>query len=280
MTTLFSSSLTELRKAAGFPTAYRFYHDNGGRKGLGFSYRKYLLFEQGAALPDADTLRRLSPALRLIPGTPAAGRLGAAWLRTLAGDGAYAELFAPFVSVREETPGLSPAHKALGRFIKKQPLSVAQAEAILSGAPHYRAFLVLANDSGAWSAAKLAGAAGIKPAEAAAALRGLAAAGLLEKVKAGEYRFAGDRIVEFPRAELMPPGLNDRMRAYQAEMAAAGRPAWRRLSMVRAVPETLAAFYPVLSVSVSAAAAYETAEPLPGSALFAVEARVVKLFEF
>ncbi len=278
--TPFSSALTELRKAAGFPTAYRFYHDNGAQKVLGFSYRKYLLFEQGQTLPAPDTLRRLSLALRLIPKTPPAGRLAAAWLRTTAGDEAYGEVFAPFISVREETPGLSPAHKALGRFIKKQPLSVAQAEAILSSGSHYRAFLALANDAGVWAGAALARAAGLKPAEAAAALRDLAEAGLLKKVKAGEYRFGGDRILEFPRAEIMPPGLNDRMRAYQAEMLASGRLAWRRLSMVRAAPEALAAFYPVLSVSVSAAAAYETAEPLPGSAVFAVEARVVRLFDF
>lgn len=276
----FSSVLTGLRKAAGFSTAYRFYHDNGGQKVLGFSYRKYLLFEQGQTLPAPDTLRRLSLALRLIPKTPPAGRLATAWLRTTAGDEAYAEVFEPFISVKEETPGLSPAHKALGRFIKKQPLSVAQAEVILSSGRHYRAFLALVHDAGVWTCASLAKAAGLKPAEASAALRDLAGAGLLKKLKAGEYRFGGGRILEFPRAEIMPLGLNDRMRAYQAEMLASGQLTWRRLSMVRAAPESLAAFYPVLSVSISAAAAYETVEPLPGSAVFAVEARVVKLFNF
>lgn len=56
MATIFSEMLVKLRKAAGFSTAYRFYHDSGGAGMLKISYRKYLLLEQGQSLPSADKL--------------------------------------------------------------------------------------------------------------------------------------------------------------------------------------------------------------------------------
>ena len=49
--TLFSEMLKKYRREAGFISAYSYYHDNGGKTVFRFSYRMYLLIEQGKILP-------------------------------------------------------------------------------------------------------------------------------------------------------------------------------------------------------------------------------------
>lgn len=270
-----------LRKAAGFPTAYRFFHDNGGKPVLGFSYRKYLLFEQGLVLPAPQALGRISLALKQIPKSPAAGGFMAAWLRTMAGDDTFAFIFEPFLSIKTDTPGLSPIHKAMGRFLRRQPITVPQAARILSTGDHYRAFVIFENDAGPWKPEALAGAVGLSKPAAVRILADFMKVGVVKKQRNGTYVPAHPgSILEFPRAEIMPAGLNDRMRGYQAEMAASGTLVWRRLNMVRADAVELAAFYPVMSLNMSAAAAYEVSEKTGHSAMFAIEGRITKLFDF
>jgi len=281
MATIFSEALVSLRKAAGFPTAYRFYHDNGGKPVLTFSYRNYLLFEQGKTLPSPEMLRRISLALRLIPKSPPAGKLALSWLKTTSGEEAYGFVFEPFISVRTDTPGLSPAHKAMGKLIKKHPITVEQAVFILSTYDNYRAFIVFVNDMGVWACDTFARTAGLKKDEASNILAAFAGAGLAKRLRRDSYKFPGDNItLEFPRAEMLPPGLNDRMRGYQARLIASGALTWRRMSVLRADSADLAAYYPLMSLTVSAASAYVTGEKTKDSALFGIESRVVKLFDF
>lgn len=280
MITVFSEHLVNTRKAAGFPTAYRFFHDNGGKQALRFSYRQYLLFEQGESLPTAEMLGRISLALKLIPKSPPAGKLTMAWLRTMAGDDAYSFVIEPFLSVKEDPAGVSPLHKVIGGLIKKQPITVEQAVTILSSKEHYKVFIVFENDAGPWLRDSLAASSSLKPALVDKVLSDFSKVGLLKKQRNGSYLSShGDAILEFPRAEIMPPGLNDRMRAYQADLVAAGDMTWRRMKLLRADAVELPAFYPVLSLSISSASAYEVTEKTRHSAMFAVEAKVVKLFD-
>lgn len=72
METIFSRQLTAARKSAGFSTAYRFYHDNGGQAILKLTYRNYLRLEQGLILPVPEKLGVLLFALRLTHGSPEA----------------------------------------------------------------------------------------------------------------------------------------------------------------------------------------------------------------
>jgi hypothetical protein len=280
MATFFSDILIDLRKTAGFSTAYRFYHDNGGKPVLTFSYRKYLLFEQGEALPSPEVLRRLSLALKLIPQSPAAGKLAAAWLKTLAGEETYAAVFEPFVLVKA-SEGMTPLHSAMGKILKRHPVSVAEALVLLSSYDHYRAFLFLENESIPLSPAAFGKILGLKERDAAKILLDFAKAGLVKKNKSGAYVCElSNEVLELPRAEILPPGLNDKMREYQAKMMASGKLAWRRLKTLRADAVELAGFYPLLSLNMSAASAYEIDEKTKNSAVFAIESRVVKLFDF
>ncbi|OGR64456.1 MAG: hypothetical protein A2X31_03940 [Elusimicrobia bacterium GWB2_63_22] len=248
---------------------------------LTFSYRNYLLFEQGKTLPSPEMLRRISLALRLIPKSPPAGKLALSWLKTTSGEEAYGFVFEPFISVRTDTPGLSPAHKAMGKLIKKHPITVEQAVFILSTYDNYRAFIVFVNDMGVWACDTFARTAGLKKDEASNILAAFAGAGLAKRLRRDSYKFPGDNItLEFPRAEMLPPGLNDRMRGYQARLIASGALTWRRMSVLRADSADLAAYYPLMSLTVSAASAYVTGEKTKDSALFGIESRVVKLFDF
>ncbi|OGR68464.1 MAG: hypothetical protein A2179_06040 [Elusimicrobia bacterium GWC2_63_65] len=283
MTTTFSDSLAALRKEAGFPTAYRFFHDNGGEHVLGASYRKYLLWEQGKALPPAESLARLIPALRLLPGSAPLGALITAWLKTLAGEKFYDEVLKPFITAKESTPGLSPLHKAMSRALddKKYPLSIEQATAILASCEHYKAFLFMINDRGDWSEAAFADTLGIPKPAAARVLKDFTRLGLLKKSKAGALKCQlNDYIVEFPRAEVMPAGYGDRMETYQRELLESGKSSWQRLGFMRADAKDFANFFPVMSLNMTTASTYAITEKTAHSAMFAVEGRVVKLRDF
>lgn len=283
MATIFSETLVKARKEAGFPTAYRFFHDNGGEHVLGASYRKYLLWEQGKVLPPAEDLPRLAPALKLLPGSAPLGGLLAAWLRTLTGEKFYAELLKPFLSVKEATPGLSPLHKAMNRALteKKCPLSVEQTTAILATPEHYKAFLYMINDRGDWSEEAFSKTLGISRPAAARVAKDFTKLGLLKKVKSGALKCQlADAIVEFPRAELMPAGYGERMEGYQRALLDGGASSWQRLGFMRADAREFANFYPVMGLNMTTASTYAVTEKTEHSAMFAVEGRVVKLGDF
>ena len=283
MATIFSDSLAGLRKEAGFPTAYRFFHDNGGKHVLGASYRKYLLWEQGKALPPASSLARLIPALKLLPGCVALGGLVAAWLKTMAGEEFYDDVLKPFMSVKEAVPGLSPLHKAMNRALndKKCPLSVEQTVGILSSCEHYKAFMFMINDGGDWSGAAFVKVIGISKPAATRIVRDFARLDLLKKAKGGFYRCPlTDCMLEFPRAELMPAGYGDRMEKYQEELLVSSVSIWRRLGFMRADAKEFASFFPMMSLNMSTAQTYAVTEKTAHSAMFAVEGRIVKLRDF
>ena len=47
----FSQQLIKARTAAGFNTAYKFYHRNGGRRHFKFTFVHYARIERGLSLP-------------------------------------------------------------------------------------------------------------------------------------------------------------------------------------------------------------------------------------
>lgn len=280
MTNPFSESLVKLRKAAGFATGYRFFHDSGGQPVLKITYRKYLLWEQGRVLPPIEALTRLAPALKLLPNSGALGGLAAAWLRTMAGEETYRYILRPIISVKEDTAGLPPMHSAMGHALnsRKCPVTVAQAAASLESFDHHKAFLFVTKDGGGWSAERLVSCAGLPRKTAAAVCKDFLLAGIFKKAKEGAFScpLAG-ALLEFPRPELLPPGYPQRAHEFQRRLLDEGRITWRRCGFIRADREALTGFLPIIDTSVLTAHAYESPE---GGALFAVEGRLVKLSEF
>lgn len=283
MGTLFSDTLARARKEAGFQTAYRFYHDSGGAPVLKFSYRNYLLMEQGKFLPEIARFQKLLPALHLSPKTPRANELVVAWLKTLAGEEAYRDVLEPVVSARTGGAGIPPAHAALQRSLagKKYHVTPEQLRLALSSLELFKCFTIVENDTGSWTAADIAGALGLKKPAAEKALKALAGAELVKETKKGVYRsrLAG-MMVQLPHLNAMEPELREKFAKYREQLERSGRSEYSSQGIIRADADALRGFFPLLKSSMEAAQAYAVTEKTENSAFFYVVGRVVRLWNF
>ena len=164
MATIFSETLTRLRREAGFATAYRFFHDNGGDKLV----RAWLRTMAGdelygeilePMLAEHPEKLRLSPSQKVL-GDAVAGR--------------------KFY--------LTPDHLRL----------------VTATAADYLCFQLLSNDAGPWTPERLAEAAGLKKPEAAATLRKFFAARLLRKAGAAYKCPLAGAMAEMPPRAAAP----------------------------------------------------------------------------
>ncbi|OGR51388.1 MAG: hypothetical protein A2049_01645 [Elusimicrobia bacterium GWA2_62_23] len=282
MGTVFSETLSRLRTEGGFSTAYRFYHDNGGAPVLKVSYRKYLLMEQGKNLPGVERLPKLLVALRLPQNTPAARELVAAWLKTLAGEEIYADLFAPLLAKAAAT-AFTPVEQALRRSIadKKCYMTEAQALATLSSFEAYKCAFALEYDCGAWTPEELAKTLRIKKAETQKALKDFAAAGLAKEVKKGVYksRLSGQMVV-YPSLLAMRQEVREKVRGYIKRLEQESHAQYSSIGLFRADSDALKGYYPLLKSTVEASHSYSTVKKTGNSAAFFVIGRVLKMWDF
>ena len=283
MSTIFSETLTRLRKEAGFPTAYRFYHNNGGQPVLKVSYRKYLLMEQGKLLPLFPRLHRIIFTLRYVQRSAPANELVSAWLRTMAGAEAFRDLLEPILSIKTETAGLSPLHKAVSRALadKKFYITPQQFSVIVAGADNYLCYLAMSGDSGVWKTEDLAEKLKLKKPAAAKALKELAGVKILKEVKKGSYAcpFAAE-MVETPQLNTLDEALVAKYKKCREAVIASGTREWARTGIIRADATAFRNFYPLMSLNMSTAATYAITEKTDRSALFAIIGRVVKIRDF
>ena len=281
MATIFSDALIKCRKEAGFPTAYRFFHSNGGDKVLGMCYRKYLTMEQGRILPLFKHLRALIFGLRLEARSTAANGLVKAWLKTMSGEEFYGELLEPLFGGRGAALSLSPSQKALNEAltVRKFHVTPVQLEVISASPERYRCFMFLSNDTGLWTEEKLAAAASIKRPAAAKALKDFFAAKLLRKAGAAYRCPLAGAMIEMPHSS-SAAACFDRIRQYQRELTLAGIQTHRRYGIFRADGDALTDFYPIMDVGMSSSHVYAITEKTPKSAIYLVEARAVKLADF
>ena len=102
----FSEALLALRREAGFPSAYRFYHRNGGRRHFGFTYVHYLRLEKGAKAPRAAAFGAILKALRLAPAQDGARKMFQSYLLDVLGSPEAYELVVGGLSAA--APQISP----------------------------------------------------------------------------------------------------------------------------------------------------------------------------
>lgn len=282
MPTIFSETLCRIRKEAGFPTAYRFYHDNGGQPVLNVSYRNYLLIEQGKVLPEAPRLGKLVVALRLTPRSDAASELAVAWLRTLAGDHTFENVFKPALLPLKTQPAMSPMDKVAERALaeKKFFLTPEHYAAIVESLETYLCFLATSNDTGAWTAADLAARLQLEKAPASKAIGTLARAGLLKKAGKDKWRspLAG-ALVEAPPLHTLDSSLR-RIAEYNAKLLAAAPVTWHRGGIVRMNEKDLRNLTPLMANNISAAKLYAVTGATDDSGLFFIEGKIIKLKKF
>ena len=283
MATIFSETLTRLRKGAGFPTAYRFYHDNGGAPFFKVSYRNYLMMEQGRNLPVLGRLARIVLGLRIPERTPGSRELTLAWLRTMAGEEAYADMLEPLFSQGEPAKAASPAEEALRRTLAEKKFHITHDQILASVANFetYKCFFVMEADSGLWTAEALAKALGIKKAEADKALKSFLKVGLVKAEGKGSYRskMVG-QLVEYPAGPAFPREVLAKLKGYYKRLEDESPMEFGTAGMVRADADALRGVYPMLKSSVEASYAFNTAVKTKKSAGFFVIGRVHRLWNF
>ena len=283
MATIFSETLTRLRKGAGFPTAYRFYHDNGGAPFFKVSYRNYLMMEQGRNLPVLGRLARIIMGMRVPERTPEARELTLAWLRTMAGEAAYADMLEPLLAQGAPAKTTSPAEEALRRTLaeKKFHITADQILASVASFETYKCFFVMEADSGVWTAEAMAKALGVKKAEADKALKSFLKVGLVKAEGKGGYRsrMVG-QLVEYPAGPAFPQGVLAKIRGYYKRLEDESPLEFGTSGMVRADADALRGFFPMLKSSVEASYAFNTTVKTKKSAGFFVVGRVHRLWNF
>lgn len=283
MATIFSETLTRLRKGAGFPTAYRFYHDNGGAPFFKVSYRNYLMMEQGRNLPVMGRLARIVMGLRIPERTPEARELTLAWLRTMAGEEAYSDMIAPLFTPGAQAAAASPAEEALRRTLSEKKFHITEKQIIATVASFetYKCSFVMESDSGVWTAESMAKALGIKKAEADKALKSFLKAGLVKAEPRGGYRskMAG-QLVEYPAGLALRQDVLAKLRDYHKRLEAESSLEFGTTGMVRADADAMRGLYPMLKSGVESSYAFSTTKPTSKSAGFMVIGRVLRLWNF
>jgi hypothetical protein len=282
MATVFSETLTRLRKGAGFPTAYRFYHDNGGAPFFKVSYRNYLMMEQGRNLPVLGRLARIIMGMRIPERTPQARELTLAWLRTMAGDEAYADLLEPLFHQGAPARASSPAEDALSRTLAEKKFHITHDQILASVASFetYKCFFVMESDSGLWTAEALAKALGMKKAEADKALKAFLKVGLVKAEGKGYRSRMVGQLVEYPAGPAFPSGVLAKLKGYYKRLEDESPLEFGTAGMVRADADALRGFYPMLKSSVEASYAFNTTVKTKKSAVFFVIGRVHRLWNF
>ena len=277
----FSGTLARLRREAGFPTAYAFYHKNGGKRTFPFTYPYYAKLERGDSLPRAAWLTLLLGQMRVGPTAGERRALVLDYLRDLfSDDAAFDALVEPLLAAPAAEPGERAVMK---RLLSAQAfhLTPPQMTAVVSSEESYWAFNCLVNNRKSLTAAELAAAAGLPEARTAAALE------TLRKVKLA--RPAGKRWASpasgfwcvYPRGHR---GYERDLARLKRHVAAAAKRRGASLmdmgTLVRAeeasVQETLRAVRE--AIQALSAAAVDSAGR--GSAFFVVEAKASRLLPF
>jgi len=284
MATAFSETLCRIREEEGFPTAYRFFHGNGGVEALGFTYRQYLRMEQGKNLPSCEKLHKLILALRTTTHSTAANELAAAWLRTTTGEEVYNSVFGPLIQTKKLKTDTPPMHSAMKSALKskKHYITPGQFRVILADPATFLCFTAMQNDTGLWPVDQVAQTLRLTQEAAHNALKRLAQARLLRRVREGVYKCPlVSMMIEYPRLDGIEPALREKLFKYQRDLMRSGSTVCQSTGIIRANAHQFRQHYvPLLALTVSTAETYNATKKSEDSALFYIEGRVVKLRDF
>lgn len=283
METIFSKQLVQLRKDAGFPTAYKFYHASGGKDVLNISYRKYLLIEQGKILPVIGRLGTFMWGLKITHRTAKAHTFVSAWLKTMAGEDNFQDLIAPLIAVSADAPKLSYIHKALDKSLNahKYCISMEQLKVIFANRDNHLCYIAISEDISAWTVKEFAARLKLSVSAAGKALREFSRAKLVKEIKKGVYKcpIAG-MLKDFPHQSTIPPVLLKKIEDYKSQLSSEGNRIYRGRITLRADEHDISGFIPAMDVNLTTATTYAVHEKTEHSALFVIEGSVTKLRNF
>jgi transcriptional regulator with XRE-family HTH domain len=285
MATQFSEAFVRLRKAAGFDTAYQFFHKNGGAKVFGCTFQNYLRIEKGTNLPLPKRLPQLCSVLRVPLHSSERKKLARAYLETWTGSSDVTDwLISPFESPDAPEAALDPARSALRKIVREsaRPIGMEEYEAIMSSEASYWCYRVLTTATEDFSEERMAGLLGLPAAAVRQGLETLRLHGIAKRSKDGSYSspLSGEFLV-FPDTATIPPALMKRVYSYNEKMLRRkGRLVDERYCGVRADGRALEGFLAHFREAIRSVNAYAQTEKTDQSGLFFVEGRVLKLFDF
>jgi len=286
MPTPFSEAFAGLRSAAGFETAYQFFHKNGGPRVFGCSFPNYLRIEKGTNLPQPQRLPLLCTLLRLPLKSDEMRRLLSAYIETLVGKRDLADWFlAPFSGPAAQPPAvLDPAKEALGKIVREamKPASMRQYMALMETPATYWCYRVLTSSKEPLGADELSRLLDIKRPEVDEALASLCRVRIVRRASGRRFMspYAGQFLL-FPDPSVIPKEVMDRVWKYnEAMIKKKGSLVDVRYVGVRADLVRLQGFIPHFREAIRSVNAYSVSEKTPHSALVFVEGRIHKLLDF
>ncbi|MBI4424360.1 MAG: hypothetical protein HY554_11560 [Elusimicrobia bacterium] len=278
----FSKTLARVRRESGYPTAYAFYHKNGGRRLFPFTYVHYLRFERAVSMPRPEWMPMLLFALRLPQHSTNLRELNLAFLRALLRtDEAHSAVLAPLLAAAKERD-FSESAAARYRAGQTVHLSPAQFELVAADEATYWCSEVLLNDSASWTAEGIAEKTGMPLEKIRKALQNLVAAKLARASSKGRFKAREPgKLYSFPGRL---PGMNGplkRIEGYWEKMAKdrGGTVAWR-MDLVRAPAARVAAYAGRLLEAVDSAADLSVKEQGDHTGFFFVRAEIRKVMPF
>ncbi len=297
-----AAKFADARKKRGFPTAYGFFHKNGGKGHFGFSYLHYLLIERGLRLPSVQSLRAILEVIaREATHSDDRNSILTLYLKALTGGD---PIFDPVLtsrpsssapsaipSLREETHLQDAAESDTDRLVRLAAtthkgaiprMSKEQVEAVLSSPACFWIFQWLLQTGLKLDLAALAENLSLKAPEVLAAATRLEQTALVRRLKDGRYESPAFQTDLFEPMALLTPErktwinsqINARVRA-QGEDHAHGY----YLLFIDDEQKTQA-LKRVFWEALSKAYLLRPRNPATGSGkLYAVEARVAPVFE-
>ncbi|MCX5786428.1 MAG: winged helix-turn-helix domain-containing protein [Elusimicrobia bacterium] len=274
----FSSNLIKARATAGFDTAYKFYHRNGGRGHFPFTFVHYTRIEKGVSMPAPAALEYIFLALRLLPSQDAARQLLLSYLKDYLGRGAD-YILAPLMSA-----GGQPAADPL-QWMKthgSEHITPEEFKVMASDATTYWCAEALCNDARNWTPQALAAELGLKPEPVRKALEKLKKAGLA--VYAGAGKFKCRHTGKFFTWPGRLTGMNAHLDAIKSYWDRAGKEGGRelfeRLELIRAEEGAVFNYRLQLAQTLDNANGYSTHNKGDNTGFFLIETRIKKLKDF
>jgi biotin operon repressor len=276
----FAQSLIKARIAAGFDSAYKFYHRNGGRRHFCFTFIHYLRIEKGVSLPTPEWLERIFIALRLLPTREQAREILTHYLRDYLGKGADYVLN-PLLNPVSPPPDGSVGPMQWMKAHSSIHLTPEEFRVMAASPAAYWCMEALCNDSGAWSPKELAHTLGLAEKSTAGALESLRKAGLAVKSGTGKYRCRHQgKFFTYPgRLEGMGPALSA-VKKYWAEAGKTGEDFFERVELIRAEAGSVSNYRLQLAQTMDSANAYATHASGDTSGFFLIETRIRKIKKF
>lgn len=275
----FAANLIRARAAAGFDTAYKFYHRNGGRRHFAFTFVHYMRIEKGQSVPKPEWLERILLALRLLPTQAEARDLLMSYLRASLGGGRCAEyVLAPLFSSQTQAAA-GPDAMTWMKANTSVHLSPEEFSAMAASETAYWCAEALCSDGGTWTPEELAKKLGLDGKAAAKALESLKKSGLLLKTGAGKYkcRHQGKFFTYPGRLEGMGPQLE----AVNGYLEKAGGPDYfERLELVRAEEGAMSNYRLQLAQVMDGANAYAAHSAGQNTGFYLIKLRMKKVKVF